>query len=60
MDEQFSGLLPQTELEDNMQIHGEDEAMDLDADTDFDSELADDDLIGEDSFDAGDDFDDVE
>lgn len=60
LDEQFSGLLPQTELEDNMQIHGEDEAMDLDADTDFDSELADDDLIGEDSFDAGDDFDDVE
>lgn len=60
LDEQFSGLLPQTELEDSMQIHGEDEAMDLDADTDFDSELADDDLIGEDSFDAGDDFDDIE
>lgn len=60
LDEQFSGLLPQTELEDNMQIHGEDETMDLDADTDFDSELADDDLIGEDGFDAGDDFDDVE
>ena len=60
LDEQFSGLLPQAELEDSMQIHGEDEAMDLDADTDFDSELADDDLIAEDGFDVGDDFDDVE
>ncbi|MBR2033448.1 MAG: DNA-directed RNA polymerase subunit omega [Alphaproteobacteria bacterium] len=60
LDEQFSGLLPQTELEDSMQIHGEDEAMDLDSDLDFDSELADSDFVGDDGFDAGDDLDDVE
>lgn len=64
LDEQFTGLLPQAELDDNMQVHGgDDDALDLDADTDdvdLDSELGDDDLAGDDGFDAGDDFDDGE
>ncbi len=62
LDEQFSGLLPQAELEDSMQIHGADEdAMDLDADDelDTDGDFADD-FVGDDAFDAGDDFDDME
>ena len=53
LDEQFSGLLPQAELEDSMQIHGaDDDAMDLDEADD----VLDDDLTGDDNFDAGDDF----
>lgn len=62
LDEQFSGLLPQAELEDSMQIHGADEdVMDLEADDelDADGDFADD-FVGDDSFDAGDDFDDME
>ncbi|MBR6663525.1 MAG: DNA-directed RNA polymerase subunit omega [Alphaproteobacteria bacterium] len=61
LDEQFSGLLPQAELEDSMQIHGadDDEAMDLDSEEDVldDSDFGDEDFIGDDGFDAGDDFD---
>ena len=61
LDEQFSGLLPQAELEDSMQIHGadDDESMDLDAEEDVldDSDFGDEDFIGDDGFDAGDDFD---
>lgn len=65
LDEQFSGLLPQTELDDNMQIHGgDDDALDLDADADadadLDSDLGDDELGGADGFDGGDDFGDDE
>ncbi len=63
LDEQFSGLLPQAELDDNMQVHGgDDDALDLDADgdVDLDGELGDDELSGDDGFDAGDDFDDGE
>ena len=53
LDEQFSGLLPQAELEDSMQIHGaDDDAMDLDEAED----VLDDDLTGDDNFDTGDDF----
>ncbi len=61
LDEQFSGLLPQAELEDSMQIHGaDDDAMDLDeaGDDALDEadDVLDDDLAGDDNFDAGDDF----
>ena len=61
LDEQFSGLLPQMELEDSMQIHGvdEDEAMDLDADGEIDAdvEVSDEEFFGDDGFDGMDDFD---
>lgn len=64
LDEQFTGLLPQAEMDDNMQIHGDDDALDLDADADadvdLDGELGDDDFAGDDGFDAGDDFGDDE
>ncbi len=65
LDEQFTGLLPQAEMDDNMQIHGgDDDALDLDADADsnvdLDGELGDDDLAGDDNFDAGEDFSDDE
>jgi len=60
LDEQFSGLLPQGELDDAMQIHGGDD-MDIDADADDDLIGVDgddmlDDMIGDDGFDAADDF----
>lgn len=65
LDDQFTGLLPQSELDESMQIHGEDDALDLDSDSEssvpFDDE---DELGGEEGFDlgiggddAGDDFD---
>ncbi|MBE6459018.1 MAG: DNA-directed RNA polymerase subunit omega [Alphaproteobacteria bacterium] len=62
LDEQFTGLLPDAELDDNMQIHGgDDDVLDLDAeaDIDLDGGLGDglDDEIGDDGFDAGDNFD---
>lgn len=61
LDEQFSGLLPQAELEDSMQIHGADDAMDFDSEEGDDEALPDDafddDALGDDSFDAADDFD---
>lgn len=65
LDEQFTGLLPQAEMDDNMQIHGsDDDALDLDADADADVDLdgepGDDDFAGDDGFDAGDDFGDDE
>ena len=65
LDEQFTGLLPQAEMDDNMQIHGgDDDALDLDADADsdvdLDGELGDGDLAGDDNFDAGEDFSDDE
>lgn len=61
LDEQFSGLLPQAELEDSMQIHGgDDDALDMDADEALDdaddAALDDDELPGDAGFDAGDDF----
>ncbi len=62
LDEQFTGLLPQAEIDDNMQVHGGDDDMldiegDGEADLDLDGGL-DDDLPGDDGFDGGDDFDD--
>lgn len=62
LDEQFSGLLIDNELGDNMQVHGEDDDLDLDADVDGDAVL-DDELGGDDAdfgVDMGDDFDDIE
>ena len=59
LDEQFTGLLPQTELDDNMQVHGgDDDALDLDvdADVDLDGDLIDDEPLGDDGFDGGEDF----
>ena len=62
LDEQFSGLLPQMELEDSMQIHGvDDDAADLDVDVEGDvyddGEIGDDDFYGDEGFDGADDFD---
>ena len=59
LDEQFSGLLPQGELEESMQIHDDEDTMDLDAEDDIMDEGMDDfeDSFGDDGFDAGDDFD---
>ena len=61
LDEQFSGLLPQMELEDSMQIHGvdDDDAIDLDADGEIDAdvEVGDEEFFGDDGFDGMDDFD---
>ena len=62
LDEQFSGLLPQMEIEDTMQIHGvdDDDVMDMDTeadiDTDTDLEMGDDEFFGDDGFDVSDDF----
>ncbi len=39
LDEQFTGLLPDAEIDDNMQVHGDDDGLDLDADVDLDSDL---------------------
>lgn len=60
LDEQFTGLLPQSEMEEAMQIHGADDAMDLDADDDIvdaDDGMDDfEDSFADDAFDAADDF----
>ena len=62
LDEQFTGLLPQAEIDDNMQDHGgEDDMLDIEGDGEADLDLdggLDDDLPGDDGFDGGDDFDD--
>ncbi len=63
LDEQFTGLLPETDITDSMQIVGEDGEADLDLDAEADSSL--DDEIGDldDGLDVGaelDDFDDVD
>lgn len=60
LDEQFSGLLPQMEMEDSMQIHSaDDDVMDLDVDGDIDGdvEIGDDEFFGDEGFDGVDDFD---
>ena len=61
LDEQFSGLLPQIEIEDSMQIHGVDDddtmSLDTDGDIDGDVEVGDDEFFGDDVFDGTDDFD---
>ena len=61
LDEQFSGVLPQGEIEDSMQIHGsDDDALDMDSDDDAMEDAddgLDDEALGDDGFDAGEDFD---
>ena len=61
LDEQFSGLLPQMEMEDSMQIHGvdEDDGMDFDqeGEIDGDIEMGDDEFFGDEGFDGADEFD---
>ena len=60
LDEQFSGLLPQMELEDSMQIHSsDDEDMDLDVegDADADVEMGDEEFFGDEGFDGMDEYD---
>ena len=59
LDEQFSGLLPQSELEDAMQIHGADDELDIEGEAEdvLDEGLDDfDDSFADDGFDGGDDF----
>ena len=67
LDEQFTGLLPQAELEDSMQIHGaDDDALDFDGvaddgiDADADADFGDDDFGADDMFAGDDGFDDGE
>ncbi len=60
LDEQFTGLLPDAEIDDNMQVHGDDDGLDLDADVDLDSDLdagMDEDGGFDDAFGADGDFD---
>ncbi len=60
LDEQFTGLLPDAELDDNMQVHGDDDGLDLDADVDMDGDLdvgMDDEGGFDDAFGADGDFD---
>ncbi len=59
LDEQFSGLLPEAEMEDAMQIHGgDDDALDMDDDGFAESEDGFDDMLGDEvGFDGADDFD---
>ena len=59
LDEQFSGLLPQGELEEAMQIHdGEDDDASFDAEEDVMSDEVsfDDEAFGDEGFDGADDF----
>ena len=60
LDEQFSGVLPQGEIEDSMQIHGsDDDALDMDSDDDAMDDAddgLDDEALGDDGFAAGEDF----
>lgn len=66
LDEQFSGLLLDTDLNESMQVHGEDDDLDLEAETETDAEVSFDDEEGgfddglELGGDMGDDFDDIE
>lgn len=66
LDEQFSGLLLDSDINDAMQVHGEDDDLDLDAETDADTDVSFDDEDGgfDDALDLGgdmgDDFDEVE
>ena len=54
LDEQFSGLLLDNEMADNMQVHGSDDDIDFDASMDDDSDVADDDLGEDDDLGFGD------
>ncbi len=59
LDEQFSGLLPEAEMEEAMQIHGgDDDSLDMEDDGFVDGEDGFDDVMGDEAgFDVGDDFD---
>ena len=62
LDDQFTGLLPQAEIDDNMQVHGGDDLLDVDADGDvegddvFGGSLGDDDFSMDDGLEGGDDL----
>ena len=62
LDDQFTGLLPQAEIDDNMQVHGGDDLLDVGADGDvegddvFGGSLGDDDLSMDDGLEGGDDL----
>ena len=62
LDDQFTGLLPQAEIDDNMQVHGGDDLLDVDADSDvegddvFGGSLGVDDLSMDDGLEGGDDL----
>ncbi len=62
LDDQFTGLLPQAEIDDNMLVHGGDDLLDVDADSDvegddvFGGSLGDDDLSMDDGLEGGDDL----
>ena len=62
LDDQFTGFLPQAEIDDNMQVHGGDDLLDVDADSDvegddvFGGSLGDDDLSMDDGLEGGDDL----
>ena len=61
LDEQFSGLLLDTDLTENMQVHGEDDDIDLDTDSVADTDISfDDEVDFDDGMDMGDDFDDID
>lgn len=66
LDEQFSGLLLDSDINDVMQVHGEDDDLDLDAEVSADGEIGFEDEDGnfdeslDLSGDMGDDFDDIE
>ncbi len=64
LDEQFSGLLLDSEMSDTMQVHDDDDNLELDvegADVDSDASFDDDeDIQFDDGFDMGDDMDDFE
>lgn len=64
LDEQFSGLLLDSDISDAMQIHGEDDDIDLEAEGDGDISFDDDEDVLGDSLDLGgdlgDDFDNIE
>lgn len=62
LDEQFSGLLLDTDLSESMQVHGDDDDIDLDADAAGDADISFDDEEGgfDDGLDLGGDFDDID
>lgn len=61
LDEQFSGLLLETELADTMQVHDEEDDLDLDAEVDGEVSFEDEDEEKfDDSFDMDGDLDDIE
>ena len=59
LDEQFSGLISAEEMEEAMQIHGaDDEVVDTDEAFDDADDMLNDDMLGDEAFDMGEEFDD--